>query len=184
MISPDALTPEQARLLEEFRAVFFRLRESLGQSWNRVLPLGDYVGDRWEKARYLGFGEGSSVYDNCLVFGEVKVGVHTWIGPNTILDGSGGLIIGSYCSISAGVQIYTHDTVDRALSGGKSETQRAPTRVGERCYIGPQTVVCKGVSIGDGCVIGAHSLVNRDIPPNSKAYGVPCTVVGPSSAKE
>jgi len=146
--------------------------------WKRTLPFGDYFVDRWEKARSLGFGEGASIYDSSLVFGEVNVGKNTWIGPFTILDGSGGLEIGDFCSISAGVQIYTHDSVQWVLSGGKAGYEYGPVKIGGRCYIGPNTVIAKGVSIGDCCVIGAGSLVLHDIPPNSKAFGLPCKVVG------
>jgi len=142
------------------------------------LPFADYIVDRWQKAKVLGFGEGSSIYDSSLVLGEVKVGKNTWIGPFTILDGSGGLEIGDTCSISAGVQIYTHDTVNWATSGGKSAVEREPVRIGHRCYIGPNTVISKGVTIGDGCVIGAGSLVNSDIPGGMKAWGTPCRLQG------
>ena len=89
------------------------------RKWNRCLPLGDYIVDRWEKASSLGFGEGTSVYDSSLVLGDVKVGKNTWIGPFTVLDGTGGLEIGDYCSVSAGVQIYSHDTVDWAVTRGR-----------------------------------------------------------------
>ena len=78
------------------------------------------------------------------------------------------------------MQIYTHDTVDWAVSGGEREAARAPTRIGSRCYIGPMTVVAMGVSIGDGCIIGAHTLVLDDVPAGSKAWGVPCRVQGPA----
>lgn len=158
---------------------FWRNRQlEIQQRWRRTLPFGDYVVDRWEKARALGFGDGSSIYDSALVIGDVRVGHHTWIGPGVILDGSGGLEVGDYCSISAGVQIYSHDTVEWAVSGGVSSYDTAPTRIGSRCYIGPQTVVAKGVIIGDGCVIGAQSLVLANIPSGSKAFGTPCRVVG------
>ncbi len=61
------------------------------------------------------------MYDNVLVLGDVRVGRNTWIGPGCILDGSGGgLRIGDWCSISAGVQIYTHNTVNRSISLGKN----------------------------------------------------------------
>ena len=53
----------------------------------------------------------------------VTVGAGTWIGPNTLLDGTGGLSIGASCSISAGVQIYTHDSVMWALSGGTASVR-------------------------------------------------------------
>jgi acetyltransferase-like isoleucine patch superfamily enzyme len=133
--------------------------------------------DRWEKARFLGFGAGASIYDNSYVFGEVKVGAHTWVGPFTILDGSGGLEIGEYCSISSGVQIYSHETINWAISGGKAPYEYAPVKIGSRCYIGPNTVIAKGVTIGDGCIIGSGSLVLNDIPSGSKAFGTPCRVV-------
>ena len=48
--------------------------------WRRTLPLSEMVVDRWEKAKNLGFGEGTSIYDNSLVFGMVEVGKNTWIG--------------------------------------------------------------------------------------------------------
>jgi len=148
------------------------------------VSFGDLVSDRWEKAQALGFGEGTSIYDSALVLGSVIVGQNTWIGPFTLLDGSGGLSIGDTCSISAGVQIYTHDTVKWAVSGAVAEVERAPVTIGSRCYIGPNTVISKGVSIGDGCVVGANSFVNRDIPPGMKAWGTPARVVGPAGGPE
>lgn len=168
---------------KEFRKrVFLRmiseLRKQSKQNWNRALPVGDYFSDRWEKAQFLGFGEGTSVYDNVLVFGDVVVGMNTWIGPNTILDGSGGLSIGDNCSISAGVQIYSHDTVNWAISGGRDTYEMSSTIIGSNVYIGPNTIIQKGISIGSGSVIGANSLVNRDVPPNSKAWGTPCRILG------
>ncbi|MDD0808780.1 acyltransferase [Curvibacter sp. RS43] len=169
-------------LWSELSKFWLDRRRLVHDRFNRTLPFGDYVVDRWEKARELGFGEGTSIYDSSLVLGDVKVGSHTWIGPFTVLDGSGGLSIGSHCSISAGVQIYSHDTVERSISGGVAPVVRAPTVIGSNCYIGPHAVIAKGVSIGDGAVIGANSLVQIDIPAGMKAYGTPCVVVGPTSA--
>lgn len=154
-------------------------RLALKANYSRTLPIGDYLSDRWEKAKFLGFEEGTSIYDSSLVFGDVSVGKNTWIGPFTILDGSGGnLSIGKNCSISAGVQIYTHDTVERSISGGRARAATGKTFIGSDCYIGPNTIIQKGVTIGDHVVIGANSFVNKDIPSFSKAYGTPCKVVG------
>ncbi len=164
-------------LLEQLRSLWRSRREQVHTDFKRTLPLADYIVDRWEKARILGFGNGSSVYDSCLVLGEVSVGERTWVGPHTVLDGSGGLTIGSHCSISAGVQIYSHDTVARSLSAGKDPVEYAPTRIGSNCYIGPSAIIVMGVTIGDGAVIGANSLVLMDIPANTRAYGTPCRVV-------
>lgn len=164
-------------LWQDLRAFLAERRTDVAARWNRSLPLGDYVSDRWEKAASLGFGEGTSIYDSAHVFGEVEVGSNTWIGPFSILDGSGGLTIGSNCSISAGVQIYSHDTVEWARSGGAAGYEYAPTRIGDNCYIGPNTVVAKGVTIGDGAVIGAGSLVLHDIPAGVTAVGSPARIL-------
>lgn len=155
-----------------------RRRDAVRERWHRSLPFADYLVDRWEKARWLGFGEGTSVYDSVLIFGPVRVGRNTWIGPFTVLDGSGGLEIGDHCSISVGVQIYTHDSIEWSLSGGEKPIVRSPTKIGSRCYLGPNVVVARGITIGDGCVIGANSVVLDDIPAGSKAFGSPCRVVG------
>lgn len=147
--------------------------------YKRFLSIADYIIDRWERADLMGFGKGSSVYDSCLVLGDVAVGENTWIGPYTILDGSGGgLVIGDNCSVSAGVHIYTHDTVSKVVSGG--DIALAPVRIGSNVYIGPHSIIAKGVTIGDKAIIGANSFVNRDIPAGMKAFGNPARIIGPS----
>ena len=108
------------------------------------------------------------------MFGDVKVGSNTWIGPFTILDGSGGgLTIGNNCSISAGVHIYTHDTVNWAISGGKAPYEYESVKIGDDCYIGPHAVIIKGVTIGNRCIVGANSFVNKSISDNTKVAGNP-----------
>lgn len=154
------------------------LWQSKKRLFNRVLPFGEYFIDRKEKANFLGFGEETTIYDSSIVLGDVVVGERTWIGPFVVLDGSGGLKIGSNCSISAGVQVYSHDSVLWAVSGGKAGYEYGLTVIEDHCYIGPNTIIEKGVTIGKGSIIGANSLVNKNIPPNSKAYGTPIKIVG------
>ncbi len=159
-------------MLDKIIDFFYKKREEVSKKYDRVLPFGEYINDRWEKARYLKFGENTSIYDSSLVLGDVCVGKECWIGPFTILDGSGGsLTIGDNCDISAGVQIYTHDTVDRIIY--KNEITKSPVSIGNNCYIGPNVVISKGVNIGNNVVIGANSFVNKDIPSNKKVYGTP-----------
>lgn len=167
------MTDDDARLLEQLKSLHGALRERMKQRFHRRVSLADLLTDRWETARHHGFGEGTSCYDNVLILGDVVVGRNTWIGPNVVLDGSGQLQIGDYCSISAGAQIYTHHTVAWATSMGAREHERAPTRIGSGVYIGPQAVVQMGVTIGDRAVIGAMSLVNRDVAPGARVFGVP-----------
>jgi acetyltransferase-like isoleucine patch superfamily enzyme len=160
-------------ILDAVRASLMDQREELRRLQNRHVSAGDLLFDRWETASFYGFGKGTSCYNNVLIIGDVEVGENSWIGPNVVLDGSGGLRIGSYVSISAGCQIYSHHTVKWSTSLGKDEIDRATTRVGDGVYIGPNSIVEMGVSIGDQSVIGAMSFVNRDIPPGSRAFGIP-----------
>ena len=160
-----------------------RLKEQrdaeLRAQFDRSLPFADAQFDRWDRAKSLGFGEKTSIYDSSALFGTVTVGSNTWIGPFTVLDGSGGgLTIGDYCSISAGVHIYTHDTVLWAVSGGVQNARKGAVVIGSNTYIGAQSVIVAGVSIGSRCVIAANSLVNRDVPDGTIVGGTPARRLG------
>ena len=161
-------------LLEKLKAHFDK---RFSEEFKRSIPFADELFDRWDRAKKLGFGEGASIYDSAHVFGDVTVGSNTWVGPFTILDGSGKLSIGSNCSISAGVQIYTHDTTKWATSNGKEAYEYASTSIGNNCYIGPQTVIAMGIELGDGCVVGANSFVKNSFPAGSRVAGSPARLI-------
>jgi acetyltransferase-like isoleucine patch superfamily enzyme len=163
---------------DDLTRLYQELRQSTSERWDRDLPFQDLLTDRWERAAKLGFGEGSSIYQSAYVYGDVTVGAGTWIGPLVLLDGTGGLRIGAGCDISAGVQVYTHDTVARVLSEGREPIEHAPVAIGDHSHIGAQSVIVKGVTIGDHAVIGACSFVNRVIPSYTVAVGVPCKPIG------
>ena len=92
-------------VLESVRSLYHTLRSLMRERWQRDLPLDEPLFDRWERAKNLGFGEGTSIYHNSYVYGDIKVGMNTWIGPYTLLDGSETLLIGDYSSISAEVHM-------------------------------------------------------------------------------
>jgi acetyltransferase-like isoleucine patch superfamily enzyme len=166
-------SPQELDLFKKLEILKGELDQIFKSDFNRSLPFNELLFDRWERAKKLGFGVGSSIYDSAYVFGNVQVGEKTWIGPFTIIDGSGGLAIGSNCSISAGVQIYSHDTVRWAISGVVEPYEYAPVSIGNNCYLGPNVIISSGVSLGDGCIVGANSFVNKSFPPGSKIAGNP-----------
>lgn len=170
---------EASWLLRALRDVDSELRADMRRDHDRDLPFTELVFDRWQRAEALGFGEGASIYHDSYVYGDVRVGEQTWVGPLVVLDGSHAAVdIGHHCSISAGVHIYTHDTVAWALSGGAQPFAGGPVAVGDCTHVGAQTVIAHGTVIGDHCVIGAHSFVNADVAPFSLAYGVPARTRG------
>ena len=156
--------------LKIFKKLYNQLYLNVKDKYNRSLSLGDYLNDRWERAKKEGFGEGTSVYDNVLILGDVKVGKNCWIGPNVVLDGSGGLEIGDHCSISAGVQLYSHHTVKRSISLGMDKIEYKPTKIGNGVYIGPHSVVQMGCKIEDKAIIGALTFVDRNIGKGQKYH--------------
>lgn len=164
-------------IAKTIKSIYLKLRDEMKLKYNRHVSFGDMFTDRWETAKYHGFGEGTSCYDNVLILGDVKIGKNTWIGPNCILDGSGGLEIGDYCSISAGVHIYTHDTVEWSNTMGEAEIEKSPVKIGSGVYIGPQSIIQKGTTVSDKVTIGACSFVNKDIPEGCKAWGTPIKIV-------
>lgn len=164
------------RLLRLIQDLYEHLRFEKRVKWHRDLPFDEMLFDRWQRAKNLGFGDKTSIYHNAYVYGDVRVGSNTWIGPFVILDGSGKLEIGNNCSISAGVQIYTHDTVKWALSGGIAPYEYGCVKIGNNCYVGPNTIISRGITIGDCTIIGANSYVDNDIPSHSVAFGTPCRV--------
>lgn len=167
------------QLGDDLRRLYGRRADEFMGNRARLLPFPEMLVDRWEKARLLGAGEGSSVHDSCVVYGDVHIGGNVWVGPYTILDGSGGgLVIGDNCSISAGVHIYTHDSVAWAVSGGSSPYAKGEVRIGSRVYIGPQCVITRGVTVGDGAVIGALSLVSKDVEAGTAVWGSPARLRG------
>jgi len=171
------MNPENLRgMLEQVRLA----REAeLKARYDRSLPFADGLFDRWERASRLGFGEGASIYDSACVFGDVKVGPGTWIGPWVMLDGSGGgLSIGGTCSVAAGVQIYTHDTVTWALSGGVLKAHTGAVSIGDRVYLGSQSVIALGVRIADMVVVAANSFVRDDVPTRTIVAGMPAVPIG------
>jgi acetyltransferase-like isoleucine patch superfamily enzyme len=166
-------------LFRALRALHEQNDESLRQDYDRSLSFQDGMFDRWERAKRLGFDKDASIYNSSLVYGNVTVGEGAWIGPYTLLDGSqGGVSIGHHCSISAGVQIYTHDTVLWSLSGGTAAKRVGAVAIGDCTYLGSQTIIGCGVTIGSQCVVAAGSFVNRDVPDRTIVGGTPAKPIG------
>jgi acetyltransferase-like isoleucine patch superfamily enzyme len=82
--------------------------------------------------------------------------------------------IGDHVTITAGVSFVTHDGGVWIFREADPDIDvLAPIVVGDNVFLGLNTIVMPGVTIGSNCVIGAGSVVSRDIPPNTVAAGVP-----------
>ncbi|MBC7881422.1 MAG: GAF domain-containing protein [Anaerolineae bacterium] len=110
---------------------------------------------------------------------EIEVGEGSWIGPYSVLAGPGHLKIGKNCLIAAHAGIYAnnHQFADPNLTIKEQGVTRKGIVIEDDCWLGHAVSVLDGVTIGRGSVIGAGSVVTKDIPPYSVAVGTPARVI-------
>lgn len=161
----------------EFEKYMKDMRDQMKSQYNRVLPSGELIFNRFDKAQYLKCGKKTSIYDAAVVMGDVEIGDHVWIGPFTVIDGyHAHLRIGNFVSIDSGTMIYTHDSTKYYVGGG--ELEKGPVFIDDHTVIGSMCIIRHGVKIGKHCVIGANSYVTKDIGDYNIAAGTPAEIIG------
>lgn len=110
---------------------------------------------------------------------NIHVGKHTFLNWNCILLDVNPIHIGPYCQIGPMVQIYTADHPrDPALRRQGLESGR-PVRIGSNVWIGGGAILLPGITVGDDAIIGAGSIVTRDVPAGATVVGNPARLVTP-----
>ena len=111
--------------------------------------------------------------------GTVKLGSETHIADNSRIVCSAGqkVIIGDHCRIGPHVAIYTTNTRANQDFSQSVERREGDVVIGDFSWIGYGTVIIENVTIGKNCVIGANSVVNKDIPDFSIAAGCPIKIL-------
>ena len=105
---------------------------------------------------------------------RIAIGEHTVIGDSAFLDGRSGLTIGSNVNLGSHVSIYTlqHD-----IDSPDFTEVGAPVVIHDYAYIGSHGIVLPGVTIGRGGVVGAGSVVTKDVEPFTFVAGVPARFI-------
>ncbi len=127
----------------------------------------DFV--RFDKWAYPHIEEGKPTIYNWVVQGlkGFKMGSHTDIGAFTYIQARFGVDIGEDVQIGSHCSIYSESTIDN---------KQGQVTLKKNCKIGSHSTIMPGVTVGENAIIGAHSFVNRDIPADSVAFGVPARV--------
>lgn len=128
------------------------------------------MGKRFKKWRYPIIKEGKLTKYNWLIQNVkgLKLGKNTDIGAFTYINAKNGVIIEDDAQIGSHCSIYSVSTIDN--KGGQVHLKK-------NACLGSHSIVMPGVTIGKNAIIGAFSFVNKDIPDNCIAYGVPARVI-------
>ncbi|MEW6556602.1 MAG: acyltransferase [Elusimicrobiota bacterium] len=110
----------------------------------------------------------------------MKIGSNTWIGQSSFLHSGGGLIIGNFVGIGPFVKIITlQHVIDKDISRPiiTREQIYEETILEDNCDIGTGSIILPGVKIGKGSVVGAGSVVTKDVSSYSIVAGVPAKLL-------
>ncbi len=148
-----------------------------------IIRSGSIIYTNVELGRRAEFGH------NVMIREKVKIGEDTLVGTNTVIDGS--CEIGRNVSIQTGVYICANSTIEGAVFLGpycvftndKYAMQKEAKLIGPTikrgASIGANATLMAGITVGEGAVVGAETLVNRDVPARTICVGVPAKIKEP-----
>lgn len=122
-------------------------------------------------------GDNCILHDGCRLFlgmqgSTLRIGNGTSLGPRTVISCATGIVIGDNCALSWDVTILDND--GHSLNGKRAV---APVKIGNNVWVGCKATILKGVTIGDGAIIGANTVVTTDVPDRVLVVGVPGKII-------
>ena len=143
--------------------------------FNHAKPYTKKYWDILDELFYHQIGEGSTVSNQLTVVApqNVKIGKSVYIMNGVLLMASGGIIIEDYALIAAHAKIISndHDPYYRPIITCQ------PVIIKEGAWIGAGAAIMKGVTIGKYAIVGANSVVTKDVPDYAIVVGVPAKVI-------
>ena len=149
-----------------FCALFFRPSPRPLHAWRALLL----------KLWGAQLGEGCHIYPRAIIWApwNLECGAHACIADGAEIYNVEKIVIGKDAVISQGAFLCaaSHD-----YANADFPLIAKPIRVGDRTWIAARAIVLMGVTVGDDCVIGAGSVVTKDVPAKSVCAGNPCRVI-------
>ena len=135
-------------------------------------------------------GKNTKVWQFCVILPDAEIGDYCNICANVLIENK--VKVGNHCTIKSGVQLWDGVTLednvcvgpnvtftnDRVPRAGNKNYKMYPTTVKKGASISANSTVVAGVTIGEYALIGAGSVVTKDIPPHTVWYGNPATMRG------
>ena len=126
--------------------------------------------ERFKEWKHPKIEEGKLTKYNWMVQNKdgLKLGYKTDVGAFTYINAKNGVIIEDFVQIGSHCSLYSSSTIDN---------KEGQITLKKNCKIGSHSLVMPGVTIGENTIIGAFSFVNKDVPSNVVAAGVPVKVI-------
>jgi acetyltransferase-like isoleucine patch superfamily enzyme len=128
------------------------------------------MNDRFEDWKHPKIEDGKPTKYNWVVQNKqnFKLGQKTDIGAFTYINAKYGVVIENFVQVGSHCSIYSVSTID---------DKKGVVVLKKNCKIGTHSVIMPGVVIGENSIVGAFSFVNKDIPDNVIATGVPAKII-------
>jgi acetyltransferase-like isoleucine patch superfamily enzyme len=121
-----------------------------------------------------------NVWLTCPAPGRIRIGAGTFLNVGVMVAAVGLVEIGDHCMLANGCFVtdgnHRFDDPARPVTW-QGFSSKGATRIGDNVWCGANVVITSGVTVGERCVIGANSVVTRDLPPFSIAAGSPARVL-------
>jgi acetyltransferase-like isoleucine patch superfamily enzyme len=123
--------------------------------------------------------------------GQILIGDYVYIGDDCIISCAEKIEIGAFSLLAHGVQVFDNDShpvssvlrerdyqiVLGLLAGERTDIARDAVKIGQRVWVGSNAILMKGISVGDGSIIAAGSVVTSDVPTYTIVAGNPARAV-------
>lgn len=175
MHSTDLYLPDNSDIVKEQIACLDRLYD-----FNQTRPTQLAERTAMLREMFAEFGEGCYIepplHSN---FGgrHVHFGKNVYANFNLTLVDDTHIYVGDYTMLGPNVVLATAGHPILPQLRERNYQYNAPVHIGKRCWLGAGVIVLPGVTIGDGTVVGAGSVVTKDLPANVLAVGTPCRVL-------
>lgn len=151
-----------------------RTQSQLLFRFNHTMPATDEY-ERLMKELFPDMGEGSRISTPLMGvrFHQVKIGKEVIVMPGCLMMSAGGITIDDGAMIAANVQLISnnHDLYERHIITCK------PVHIGKNAWIGAGATILPGVTVGDNAVVGAASVVTKDVAPDTIVVGNPARFI-------
>ncbi len=165
-IDLGAETPEERKNRYEKSVTIWKFNNSMPFSDEHFKFLDELIPNRGKNVKII-----PPIYGGAL--DKVKIGNNVFMMSGCLMMGFGGIVIDDDVMIAGGVRLISnnHDLDDRMVLTCK------PVHIKRNCWIGAGATILRGVTIGENSVVGAASVVTKDVPDNVIVAGNPAKII-------